>query len=296
MKNNNCPLGIKIIIALLTIPLVLAILIVVNSYSLMAISNLILMFLPLPFLGLAYALYKRKNWARILLIVLSLIAMLIFVIEPLMQLFKESYSSFPFVSDLFLAIAFNAFDVNLFNFEGDLWFILLLNIGLFVASFSVASYLSTTTIRIKNIDKKIVEIWEKGPSMRIRRLFAVLTDRLLIALVVIRSFYLSHGEIDRFIMTTGIMLSILFLTQILMIIIKSQTLGKYIFKIKVINAKTNKKVHPLRYIFMRFLMGEMLFGLAILIFPYFIVDSLFIFRKDKRTLHDLIAGTRVVEV
>jgi uncharacterized RDD family membrane protein YckC len=75
----------------------------------------------------------------------------------------------------------------------------------------------------------------------------------------------------------------------------AQTWGKRILRIKIANLDGSKP--PIvRLLAMRYLPINLAALVPILgnILP--VVDVLFIFRKDRRCLHDLIAGTRVVKV
>lgn len=100
----------------------------------------------------------------------------------------------------------------------------------------------------------------------------------------------------------GAFVVIFAIVQIILMVNRSQTLGKYIFNIQVINNKTGKRVGFWRYAILRTFIGETLVIGAIPIIGwvfqplYFIADSLFIFRKDRRTLHDLIGGTSVINL
>lgn len=98
--------------------------------------------------------------------------------------------------------------------------------------------------------------------------------------------------------------------SLVLIYFKSQTVGKWMFNLQVVDYDNEKRVGFWRYVFVRNIMGETLYGAIILVailfrgseisvwffLIYFIVDSLFIFRKDKRTMHDLIANTMVIKL
>ncbi|MFA6521880.1 MAG: RDD family protein [Candidatus Gracilibacteria bacterium] len=98
-----------------------------------------------------------------------------------------------------------------------------------------------------------------------------------------------------------VLLALLYL-QIILVVRRSQSIGKYMLDIQVVHNKTEKRIGFWRYYLLRDIVGRTLIigSLPILdlIFEplYFFIDSLFIFRKDKRTLHDLIAGTKVIHL
>lgn len=79
---------------------------------------------------------------------------------------------------------------------------------------------------------------------------------------------------------------------------KGQTIGKYLLKIKVIkdsNESVNLKTMSLRSIF------DLLSQINIPFFSatvgiIFLIDPFFIFSKNKKTLHDIIAKTKVIDL
>jgi uncharacterized RDD family membrane protein YckC len=100
----------------------------------------------------------------------------------------------------------------------------------------------------------------------------------------------------------GIYVVVFVIMQIRLILERSQTLGQYFFNIQVFDIKKNKRVGFWRYTLLRDFVGKTLVIGAIpiinLIFMpiYFIIDHLFIFKKDRRAVHDLVAGTRVIKL
>lgn len=100
----------------------------------------------------------------------------------------------------------------------------------------------------------------------------------------------------------GIYAIVFVVMQIRLVLDRSQTIGQYFFNIQVFDIKNNKRVGFWRYMFVRDFFGRTLvigalpiIGLIFMPF-YYLIDHLFIFRKDRRTVHDLIAGTRVVKL
>lgn len=72
-----------------------------------------------------------------------------------------------------------------------------------------------------------------------------------------------------------------------------QSMGKKITKIKVVDHKTGKNKGFAHNLLIR---GFLYISVPTLIMPfYYYVDALFVFRKDKRCIHDLVSGTCVVE-
>ena len=100
----------------------------------------------------------------------------------------------------------------------------------------------------------------------------------------------------------GVYVIVFIIMQLRLVLTRSQTVGQYLFNIQVFDIKKNKRVGFWRYMFIRDFFGKTLvigalpiIGLIFMPF-YSLVDHLFIFRKDRRTVHDLIAGTRVVKL
>ena len=77
---------------------------------------------------------------------------------------------------------------------------------------------------------------------------------------------------------------------------RGQTLGKYWLKLKMVNSQDGKKVALWKLICLR----AVFFGLphvALIGFWYLVlIDWFFLFGKDRRCLHDLVAGTLVAPV
>lgn len=90
--------------------------------------------------------------------------------------------------------------------------------------------------------------------------------------------------------------------QFALIIRRSASLGKFILNLQVVNSQTGQRIGFWRYSLLREFIGKTLVIGAIplvgLFFQplYALIDSLFIFRRDRRTLHDLIANTVVVKL
>ena len=84
----------------------------------------------------------------------------------------------------------------------------------------------------------------------------------------------------------------IFVVQMVLLATRGQTIGKIITKIRIVDADTGEHPGGWRIIMLRNIAH------IILLFTifYWPIDSLFIFRKDRRTIHDLIAQTRVDKV
>ena len=90
---------------------------------------------------------------------------------------------------------------------------------------------------------------------------------------------------------TAVLVLALAIVQIYLLSTTGQTLGKRWMSIRIVKMDgTNPGFVG------AFLLRAFLSGLIGVVPAYSLVDILFIFRDDKRCIHDLIAGTRVVAV
>lgn len=99
----------------------------------------------------------------------------------------------------------------------------------------------------------------------------------------------------------GIGLSLLgivayFALQIFLLATRSQTVGKYLMKCQVVDFETGKPADFLQVAILRILVNGIICNLPLIGFFYFIVDSCFIFREDRRCIHDLLASTTVIDI
>ena len=93
---------------------------------------------------------------------------------------------------------------------------------------------------------------------------------------------------------------VIFIIQMVLLATRGQTIGKIIMKIRIVDAQTGAHSGWARLILLRTIVNAIIIS-VLNILPgaggaYFLVDSLFIFREDHRTIHDLFAGTRVDKV
>ena len=112
------------------------------------------------------------------------------------------------------------------------------------------------------------------------------------------------GAIAIVIVLTLLAFLVIFIVQMVLLATRGQTIGKIIMKIRIVDAQTGAHPGWARLILLRTLVNGLISGVlnaVPVVGPglggvYFLVDSLFIFRADHRTIHDLIAGTRVDRV
>ena len=75
-----------------------------------------------------------------------------------------------------------------------------------------------------------------------------------------------------------------------------QTLGKKLLKIAIVSFDNDRILPISRLIVLRYLPIWVVSLIPILANIIPVIDALFIFRQDKRCIHDLIAGTKVIDV
>ncbi|MDD5304229.1 MAG: RDD family protein [Elusimicrobia bacterium] len=83
----------------------------------------------------------------------------------------------------------------------------------------------------------------------------------------------------------------LLVVQLVMVSQRGQTLGKRLVGIRIVMKDTLENGGFVVNVVKRGLLN----GLLSLIPGYFLVDSLFVFRADRRCIHDMIAGTVVIQ-
>ena len=97
---------------------------------------------------------------------------------------------------------------------------------------------------------------------------------------------------------------VVFIVQMVLLGTRGQTIGKIAMKIRIVDAQTGEHPGWARLILLRTIVNSLIIG-ALNAIPvvgqglggaYFLVDSLFIFREDHRTIHDMIASTRVDKI
>ncbi len=137
-----------------------------------------------------------------------------------------------------------------------------------------------------------------NPAGRIARLGAVILDGFIylippVILAVVTPL-LVHGPGGGTVAAVFILIAILivFLYQMALLIKDGQTLGKKALRIRIVKMDTGENGGFVPNVLLRLIVN----GLLGIIPLYGLVDILFIFRGDRRCIHDMIAGTQVVEV
>lgn len=133
---------------------------------------------------------------------------------------------------------------------------------------------------------------------RFARLVAVGIDTI-IAIPVLLACYAAYGIAalsDMFLVLEATFLGLcgVVLVQGLFLAFRAQTVGKMLLGLRIMNVATGRRAGFARLVFLRMLVTSLLSALAGIGWIFGLVDALFIFREDRRCLHDFIAGTRVV--
>ena len=83
--------------------------------------------------------------------------------------------------------------------------------------------------------------------------------------------------------------------QIALLCWRSQSVGKILLGIQIVNVRDQQPSGPVRALLLRGLPTWILKQIPFVGLLYWLADSFTIFREDQRCLHDLIAGTKVVK-
>jgi uncharacterized RDD family membrane protein YckC len=143
--------------------------------------------------------------------------------------------------------------------------------------------------------------WE--PASRLIRLGAILIDGIPFFLILILCAFasaLAGGNKDEvspaiiFICIGAVVLILaVAVLQIVMLARYSQSIGKWMLKIRIYDIETRLPANWVKTIVLRMFVNSLATGIPFIGGIYGLVDILFIFREDRRCVHDLIAGTVV---
>ena len=146
-----------------------------------------------------------------------------------------------------------------------------------------------------------------GPELagRGRRLGAYLIDLIIAGIVLgvlaVLNLGISLEDLARDPMTQqmstagGIAYLVIFMViNGYLLVTKGQTLGKLALGIRIVDALSNGAASAVKLLGLRYVLVLLVRAIPIIGNLLGLADALFIFRSDKRCLHDLIAGTKVV--
>ncbi|MGN6545335.1 MAG: RDD family protein [Aureliella sp.] len=88
----------------------------------------------------------------------------------------------------------------------------------------------------------------------------------------------------------------LLVLQIYLLATRSQTIGKYLMKTQIVDVNTGRPADFVHSFLLRLLLNGLISSIPCIGSIYAIVDICFIFREDRRCIHDLLAQTCVVDI
>lgn len=134
------------------------------------------------------------------------------------------------------------------------------------------------------------------------RLAAAIIDLLIIGIptLVLVALAFTTGSLEdpspELILASIVVFIVIFVIQMVLLGTRGQTIGKIALNIRIVDSQTG--VHPGggRLILLRTMLNAVLTSIPFLGGIYWLADSLFIFRRDHRTIHDHYSETCVVKV
>ena len=148
-----------------------------------------------------------------------------------------------------------------------------------------------------------------GPELagRGRRFGAYIIDSLIAGIVLVAVAYSNPGPLGVTmldIVGTGgremsvegsIWFLIIFMAiNSYLLLTKGQTLGKWMLGIRIVDAESNGAATAVKLLGLRYVLVMLVGAIPIIGGLLGLIDFLFIFREDRRCVHDLLAGTKVV--
>ncbi len=84
--------------------------------------------------------------------------------------------------------------------------------------------------------------------------------------------------------------------QIFLLSVRGQTVGKFLLQVQIVRHEDESKAGLWRAVMLRGMVPALIGTLPYVGFAFTLVNVFFIFREDRRCLHDHIAGTKVIEL
>lgn len=94
---------------------------------------------------------------------------------------------------------------------------------------------------------------------------------------------------------TGVLFLTLLIINLIFLVKRGQTIGKRIVGIRIVGLENDSNPGGVKTVLLRGIVNGIIGALPLIGPLYSIADILFIFGQERRCLHDLIAGTRVVQ-
>lgn len=110
---------------------------------------------------------------------------------------------------------------------------------------------------------------------------------------------LTTAQLEESVAGVGVMMAGMLIpavVQMVLLTIRGQTLGKLMVGIRIVRFQDEGRAGFVKAVVLRSLVPGLIGGIPYIGIPFTLVDALFIFRADRRCLHDHIADTKVVEV
>lgn len=309
MKLSFYSLCVRFVVALCALLLLIALAIVVRGFiswdwdsgTLIIVRSLTFICIgALPLIP-AYFLYRGKAWARWFFSIAALFG----VIAALLPFVGAVRNTFFFLNfpAVVLSIVRGVAGVSLFRaLEYDQTYIAIVNASvLAINAFIVGGLVDWKAVRARaGATQSMTHAAPHDKHARWARLSAYMIDHLLMAFAILVgfSFVGRSAEFDTFLIRVSIAIALVLIVQIVLIARRSQTVGKYLMDLQVVDVRTGARISAPRYILIRGFVGSWLFGFALLpiVSLYRLIDILYIFKDDERTLHDRIADTKVVRL
>ena len=93
----------------------------------------------------------------------------------------------------------------------------------------------------------------------------------------------------------SVVLGFLILYQWYLLSTQGQTIGKQLMKIRIVRFEDNGTAGFVKAVLLRGFVNGLIGAIPLLGFIYSLVDICFIFREDRRCIHDMIGGTHVIQ-
>ncbi len=84
--------------------------------------------------------------------------------------------------------------------------------------------------------------------------------------------------------------------QIFLLALRGQTVGKYLLQVQIVRHEDESKAGLWRAVMLRGMVPALIGTLPYVGFVFTLINVFFIFRDDRRCLHDHIAGTKVIQL
>jgi len=138
---------------------------------------------------------------------------------------------------------------------------------------------------------------------RSTRLGASLLDLLLVVIVSLPGVLFlvaSNASDDGSTAATGVVLLVVgFLAiavyQVYLLVTRGQSVGKRLLRIKIVKVLDETLPGFVKVVLLRGWLPGLIFAIPYVGWAFWLADALFIFREDRRCVHDLIAETKVIK-